>query len=211
MGRPREHDEATARALLDAGEELVAVAGPAAVGVRSVAREVGVPTRAVYSLFGSQAGLVQALAARGYWLLADLVSAVPSSDDAAADLVAAGVEGFRPFALTRPGLFRLTFERVPTEVVSGAAVGDASDASYQALITRIRRAQRAAVIDDRPEEEVAFAFHACCLGLATSELSREPPPVGSNFWRPVHGIDGEKLWRGALGALVAGFAPGHVG
>lgn len=206
MGRPREHDETTRKALLDASELLLAAEGPDAVGVRSVAREAGVSTRAVYSLFGSKAGLLQELAARGYRLLADRVEGLPATDDPAADLITAGVEGFRHFALTRPGLFRLTFERIPAEVSSSVA-NEASRASYEALVARIRRAQEAGVIDDRPEEEIAFAFHACCLGLATSELSREPPPVGSNFWQRVSGIEGEQLWRGALGALIAGFAP----
>ena len=92
-------------------------------------------------------------------------------------------------------------------VVTNPQAAEGSLASYHALLRWIRRAQEAGAIDSRPEEEVAFAFHSCCQGLAGGELSREPPPVGSGFWRPVHGIDGEKLWRGALTALVAGLAP----
>lgn len=53
---------------------------------------------------------------------------------------------------------------------------------------------------------MAFAFHAC-QGLAGGELSRQPPPIGTNFWRSLQDIDGEKLWRDALNALVAGLAP----
>jgi hypothetical protein len=48
---------------------------------------------------------------------------------------------------------------------------------------------------------------ATSTARAGGGLSREPPPVGSGFWLPVHGIDGERLWRGALTALVAGLAP----
>ncbi|MDX1658693.1 MAG: TetR/AcrR family transcriptional regulator [Nitriliruptorales bacterium] len=206
MGRPREHDETTAEALLDAGEELLATGGQDAVSVRAVTRAVEVPTRAVYSLFGSKAGLLQALAARGYRLLADRVDGVAATDDALADLVAAGMEGFRPFALAHPGLFRLTFQRVPAEVVSDATVSEAAFASYRSLVRWIERAQESGAIDGRPAEELAFAFHSCCLGLATSELSREPPPVGGNFWEPVRDVDGADLWRGALEALVTGFS-----
>lgn len=206
MGRPPVHDDNTRQALLDAAEQHLAEAGPDAVGVRSVARDVGVPTRAVYSLFGSKAGLLQALAARGYRLLATEVAGLPATDDPFTDLVAAGVKGFRPFALERPGLFRLTFERVPAEVVSDSDVSHASLDSYEALTRWIRRARDAGVVADRPIEEMAFGYHACCLGLATSELSRQPPPVGSNFWRPVHGIDGEHLWHAALSAYVLGLA-----
>lgn len=207
MGRPREHDETTGAALLDAAEALLADGGPDAVTVRGVARAVGVPTRAVYSLFASKEGLIQHLAAHGYQLLADRVNGLSATDDPAADLVNAGVHGFRYFALTRPHLFRLTFERVSTDVAGNPQASEAALASYHALVGWIRRAQQAGAIDDRPEEEVAFAFHSCCQGLAGGELSREPPPIGSNFWRPVHGIDGEKLWNGTLTALVAGLAP----
>lgn len=207
MGRPREHDEATGEALIDAAEQLLAVGDPTAVTVRAVAREVGVPTRAVYTLFGSKEGLLEALAARGYHLLAERVAAVEPTDDPAADLVTAGIEGFRVFALDHPGLFRLTFERVATDVLADSRALRAATDSYLALVQWIRRAQETGVIDDRPEQEVAFAFHACCLGLATSELSREPPPVGSSFWHPVAGVDGLVLWRGALTAVVDGLAP----
>lgn len=211
MGRPREHDETTAQVLLDAAERLLAVGDPTAVTVRAVARDADVSTRAVYSLFDSKEGLLEALAARGFHVLADGVAAVQPTDDPAADLVTAGIEGFREFALARPGLFRLTFERTATAVIADSDALRAATASYLALVAWIRRAKDAGVIDDRPEQEVAFAFHACCLGLATSELSREPPPVGSTFWGPVAGIDGVVLWRGALTALVAGLAPRPAG
>lgn len=209
MGRPREHDEATGEALLDAAEALLADGGPEAVTVRAVAGAVGVPTRAVYSVFSSKEGLIHALAARGYRLLTERVSGLPATDDPAADLVNAGVNGFRHFALSRPHLFRLTFERVPTDVVADPEASDVRLASYRALLRWIRRAQHAGAIDDRPEQEVAFAFHSCCQGLAGTELARQPPPIGSNFWRPVAGIAGEKLWKDTLTALVAGLAPAH--
>ena len=53
MGRPKEHDEATGVALLDAAERLVATGGVGALSVRAVAEAVGTTTRAIYSVFGS--------------------------------------------------------------------------------------------------------------------------------------------------------------
>ena len=206
MGRPPEHDEETARRLLDAAEGLVRTGGPDAVAVRAAAREADVSTQAVYSLFGGKDGLLQALAVRGYGLLTDLVRGTPTTDDPAADLVTIGIEGFRTFALSHPGLFRLAFERVPATVVADSRAARAALASYDSLIARVERAQAADVLEDRPVDEIGFAFHSCCVGLATSELSREPPPVGSGFWRPVRGIDGSQLWRVALSALIEGFA-----
>ena len=54
MARPNKHDATTREALLDAAETLLAVGGPDAVSVRSVADAVAVSTRAVYSVFGSK-------------------------------------------------------------------------------------------------------------------------------------------------------------
>lgn len=207
MGRPREHDAATGRVLLDAAEQLLAEGGPEAVSVRGVAEAVGTSTRAVYSVFGAKAGLISGLAARGYTILGDALRSLSPTDDPAADLVAVGLRGFRPFAVERPHLFRLTFERVPAGVVTDREVVRAAVDGYRELAATIERAQEAGVIDGRPVEDVAVAFHALCQGLAGVELSREPPPVGAGFWGPIHGRDAEPLWRGSLEALVAGLAP----
>lgn len=207
LGRPREHDEATAKVLLDAAEQLLAELGPDGVSVRAVARVAETSTRAVYSLFDSKAGLIDALATRGYTDLTQRVKGLAATDDPAADLVAVGVHAFRPFVRERPHLFRLTFERVTSQVVADPAAATAAYDSYLSLVQWIRHAQHAGVIDDRPEQEVAFAYHALCQGLAGGELSREPPPVGASFWGAVGDIEGERLWAGALTALVAGLAP----
>lgn len=207
MGRPKEHDEKTGEALLDAAEALLARGGPDAISIRAVAEAVGTTTRAVYTVFGSKAALVEGLAARGYRLLTSYVTALPVTDDAAADLVAAGLRGFRRFAVERPHLYRLAFERIPAGITSTPVVGAAAASSYQALVTRVRRALQAGVLDERPEIEIAFAYHALCQGLASAELSRQPPPVGAGFWGHAQGMDAEQAWLTSLNALVAGLAP----
>ncbi len=205
MGRPKEHGEQTGTALLDVAERLMAAGGESAVTVRAVADAAGTTTRAVYSVFGAKEGLVGALAGRGYRLLTELVGGLSPTDDAAADLVEAGVSGFRAFALTRPALFRLTFEQVSAQTAAMPAISADATASYEALVRWIRRARDAGLVSGLSDAEAAFAFHSLCVGLATSELSRRPPPEGAGFWRPVRELDGEQLWRTALTALVAGF------
>ncbi len=207
MGRPREHDDTTAAGLLDAAEGLLASRGAGAVTVRAVAEAGDTTTRAVYSLFGGKAGLVEQLAGRGYDVLTGLVSSLPESDDPAADLVAAGVKGFRVFATERPHLFRLTFEHVTAETVQDREVRLRARGSYEALVRWIARAQQAGVVDDRPEAEVAFAFHSLCVGLAITALSRRLPPEGPGFWPGVADLSDEALWEAALTALVRGMAP----
>src|SRR5215469_11570553 len=98
MGRRRRHDSQTREQLLDAAEQLIGDGGASALSTRSVAEKAGTTTRAVYSVFGSKDALVDALMGRAFELLAERVDAVPLTNDAGEDLVAAAVMGYRPFA-----------------------------------------------------------------------------------------------------------------
>ncbi|HEX6302403.1 MAG TPA: TetR/AcrR family transcriptional regulator [Acidimicrobiia bacterium] len=205
MGRPREHDESTATALLQAAEVLIAEEGPDGVSVRGVSEAAGTSTRAVYSLFGSRQGLLEALAARGYHILIELVDAVPQTNDPFRDLVSVGSKAFRTFAIEHPHLFRLTFERVPSEILSTPEVKLAAKTSLDALLRHVDRALDAGVITGN-RIEIAYSFHALSQGLAGGELSTEPPPVGSGMWS-FAGFDMEQVWESGLTALMTGMSP----
>src|SRR5262245_56592014 len=107
VGRPKLHGEKTADALLETAERIVEAEGLDALTVRRVAEGVGTTTRAVYSVYGSKNGLIVALGRRAFELLRADVEALPATDDPAADLVEAGVEVFRRFAVEHPSLFRI--------------------------------------------------------------------------------------------------------
>jgi len=111
VGRPKEHNQRTSAALLDAAERIVAADGLGAVSVRALADEVHTTTRAIYSLFGSKDGLIAALGARIFDLLAAAVDAVPTTQDPGADLVEAGVKGFRRLVVEHPALFQLGIQQ----------------------------------------------------------------------------------------------------
>src|SRR6478735_4436160 len=114
MGRPAQHDEQTRAALLAVAEQLLTDHGPDAVSVRAVADGAGTSTRAVYALFGAKEGLLGALAEHGFDTLGQLVQGLPVTADPIRDLVAAGMDGFRAWALAHPALYRLTFDRLMT-------------------------------------------------------------------------------------------------
>jgi AcrR family transcriptional regulator len=212
MARPRIHTEATGEALLEAAVALLREGGPDRISVRAVAEATGTSSRAVYAVFGSRQALVDAVAERGYQGLATLVDRVPVTDDPVADLVAAGVDGFRAFATAEPEIFRLTFEQVSAEVLARPRVGRAALAAYRALERRVVRAQEAgAVHRARDVETVVFAFHSACQGLASSELAAASPPRGPGFWPMLAGRDLRQVWTTALRALVTGLgsAPGE--
>ncbi len=211
MARPTKHDENTREALLDAAEALLAAYGPDAVSVRSVADKVGVSTRAVYSVFGSKPGLMGALAARGFHRLADLVNGLPITSDPLADLAAAGPCAFRVFALERPHLFRITFDRISEEIYSQPETYPALFASFSALESRFNRAVETGQLAKRPMVELVFMYHSFCCGLAANELSTLPPPVGANFWKVAQGVDFNALWEDALAAFVRGLGAGRTG
>jgi AcrR family transcriptional regulator len=189
VGRPRRHGSETADRLLDGAERIVESEGLDALTVRRVAEEVGTTTRAVYSVFGSKDGLVVALGIRAFDFLRETIAALPETDDPAADLVDAGVQVFRRFAVEHPSLFEVGFrECVPD------AVRDAADAALAGLVYRVERLEEAGLLGGRRVADAVLAFHSLCEGLASVEL---------RGWMPRS--DGERLRREALAALVHGF------
>src|SRR6188472_199497 len=148
MGRPREHDERTAAALLAAAERAVAEGGPEALSVRGVANEVGTTTRAVYSLFGSKDGLLAALGARAFDFLRDGLDALPKTDDPVADLVETGLV-FRRLATERPALYAIGVERDLPRLPPWQPVCDAADAAFDVLLLHVARLGEAGLLGDQ--------------------------------------------------------------
>jgi AcrR family transcriptional regulator len=193
MGRPREHDERTAAALLQAAERMVGESGPDGLSLRGVATAAGTSTRAVYSLFGSKDGLIAALGVRAFDLLRDGLDELPETDDPAADLVAAGLM-FRRFAIEHPALFAIGVQRSAPATV-WPKVQPAAFEAFQVLEARIARLADAGLLGGRSVRGAAWQFHALCEGLAAVELRGGHP-----------GADARQTSEQALGALIAGFA-----
>jgi AcrR family transcriptional regulator len=195
MGRPREYDEKTAEALLEAAERIVNEGDLEALSVRRVADEIGVTTRAVYSLFGSKDGLVVALGARAFDLLKASLDASPMTGEPASDLIAAGALIFRRFALGHPALFRIGVQRMSVAPELACQFLDAANHAMGSLHGRISRLADYNRLGARSVAEAACEFHALCEGLAAIELRGIVTPDAA-----------ERLWRSAIGALVAGWS-----
>ncbi|MGH9188406.1 MAG: TetR/AcrR family transcriptional regulator [Acidimicrobiales bacterium] len=98
---------------------LIALAAPRGCPFE-LAREVGTTTQAVYTRFGSRAGLlVDTLACRAFEILAAGLEDLPVTDDPTADLVEARVGVFRRFVLEHPALYRIAFQRVEPDLHAG--------------------------------------------------------------------------------------------
>jgi AcrR family transcriptional regulator len=195
MGRPREHDERTAAALLEAAERIIEDGGVDALSVRGVADAVGVTTRAVYSVYGSKEGLLVALGAHGSRLLARAVGAQRRTADPARDLAVAGLR-FRAWALEHPSLFRVAVQRLLPDPALAAKFGAAANEAFAVLEGKVQRVQDAGQLGKRTVRDAAVEYHALCEGLASVELRGALIPAGAE----------ERVWRDALAALVAGFA-----
>lgn len=198
MGRPREHDEQTKRALTAAAEELVAEGGPDALSVRAVAEIAGTTTRAVYSLFGSKDGLVDALAQRAFELLRAGLEELPETDDPAADLVEVGVVVFRRFVRNHPSLFRIAFQRVVPGLQAGRELISARQGALTGLEARVQRLENAGLLGRKSVRQATVEFNAMCEGLANAELR------GATL-RILPEGDEERAWRDGLLTLVEGF------
>jgi AcrR family transcriptional regulator len=194
MGRPREHDEDTAAALLTAAERAVAHGGSEALSVRGIARDVGTTTRAVYSLFGSKDGLIAALGAQAFEFLREGLEALALSDDRVTDLVEAGLV-FRRLAIERPALYSIGIQRDLPELPPWRRVSDAADAAWAVLRERVARLDDAQGLGDSTVTEATLQFHAMCEGLATLERRGTRTP-----------FDAERIWRAGLRSLITGWA-----
>ena len=205
VGRPKEHGDEIAAALLTAAERTIEERGIEALSVRGVASEVGTTTRAVYSVFGSKDGLLAALGTHAFNLLGEGVDGIPRTEDPRGDLIAAGMM-FRRFATEHPSLFALGIQR---QLPSGTwrHVSDAAQAAFQSLMALVARLEEPQLLGERTVSEAAVEFHALCEGLAAVELRRIAPMVGrgaklaTGAHRPRRGLRAQR--RANVGLSVA--------
>jgi AcrR family transcriptional regulator len=195
VGRPREHDESTRAALLAAAERLIHEHGPDAASVRAVADDVGTTTRAVYSVFGSKQGLLEALATRFFEELHRAIDAVELTEDAAADLIEAGMQAFRRTVMTHPSLYRLVFLRVVPDLELGPEFGQVAYGAFGRMQSLVERVAPGPWVHER-----ALAWHALTEGLASMEVRGQMLDT----------LNAEQVWRNALTSLVRAFQSDDV-
>jgi AcrR family transcriptional regulator len=120
------------RALLDTALEAVGEQGPAAVSLRDVARRAGVSHAAPTHHFGDKTGLMTALAAEGWELLADALAETAAEGD---DFGALGV-AYVVFATSHPAHFA---------VMRAPGLARADDPALEAAMARAREQLEAGV------------------------------------------------------------------
>lgn len=94
--------------LIETATRLLERQGPSAIQARSLAREAGASTMAVYSTFGGMPELLRAVADEGYRSLAAAFAGAPKTDDPVADIFRLALI-YRSVARRNPHLYDLMF------------------------------------------------------------------------------------------------------
>jgi AcrR family transcriptional regulator len=155
------------RALLDTALEAIGEQGPAAVSLRDVARRAGVSHAAPTHHFRDKTGLLTALAAEGWSLLADALQEVAAGEGDFAELGVAYVV----FATSHPAHFA---------VMRAPGLARADDPELDAAMGRARAQLRSGVQrfeagSTRDADATALAAWSLVHGLAALILEGAIP------------------------------------
>jgi AcrR family transcriptional regulator len=163
MARPRLHDEALRRRLLEVTSVAVSERGAAGVTVRDVAARAGTSASAVYSLYGGRDALVRAVGDEAFARFAGRLDAAPRTGDPGADLLALGL-AYREHALAEPEFYRVMFS------TAGAGAQDPG---------------RETAVDSAAFGALHDAVAAVLSGSGRAADAREP---ALTLWALVHGL-----------------------
>jgi AcrR family transcriptional regulator len=161
---PPYHHGDLGRAVIDRALEVVAERGPSALSLRSLASDLGVSHTAPRYHFGSNAGVLTAIATEGFVLLRDRLAARREEGAPFLELGVAYVE----FAAAHPAHFTVMFQ--PTLLIDDdPAYLAASDSAFAEL----RAGVDALSSSGSPRDAAAAVLAAWSLmhGLATLELT----------------------------------------
>ena len=160
----RYHHGDLRRAVLDAAVTVITESGPSGVSLRDLARRAGVSHAGPIHHFGDKAGVLTALAAEGYTLLAD---AVIDAQQRTGQLVEMGVAYIR-FAVEHRAHFEVMF-RPDLYHADDPAVASARQRASEALVSGA-----GSVTDRQPGSDtdlLAVAAWSLVHGFATLWLT----------------------------------------
>ena len=111
-GKPAYHHGDLARALIEAGRDILVEKGTDGLSLRAVAARAGVSPAAPYAHFKSKKALLRAISASGFAELADNMTAnTAPGDDWKETFLVYGVT-YIEFAIRNPDIYRLMFARI---------------------------------------------------------------------------------------------------
>ena len=161
----RYHHGDLRRALVEAALELLLEGGTEALGMRELARRVGVSAAAPYRHFRDKQALIQAVAATGFALFLEAIEAAKAGVPPEEQL-GAMAEAYVHFALRYPRLYKLMFSSELGKF-EDKDLRRAADAAYASL------AMTAAKEDPDAPGEAAISAWAFVHGLSMLLLDEQ--------------------------------------
>jgi AcrR family transcriptional regulator len=162
------HEAHQREAIIAAARRLLDEEGPRALTTRRIAEACGLSTMAIYSRFGSKEGVVEALYTNGFAELTAALGRVRRTASPAND-VARLTEAYRAFALDRPSVYSVMFERVIAEFRPGPQSAALAQEAFLVLEHRV-----ADLVGCRPgsphASRAAYSLWALVHGLVMLEL-----------------------------------------
>lgn len=171
------------RSLLEAAARILAAEGPEALTLRRVAGEIGTSTMAVYTWYGSKAGLLRAVFVEAFTRFRDRLQAELQGDDPLADLLRMGA-GYRANALDNPNLYAVMFGRAPGGWEPEPEDLELAMGTFVLLEEAVARCTEAGALVGDPRE-VALQISAAAHGAVALELNRAPEDLGGGgrtYW-----------------------------
>jgi len=161
---PTYHHGDLRRAVLDRAAEVIADEGPGLFSLRSLAADLGVSHAAPRHHFGSRKGVLTALAAEGFTVLAEQLREVRETGGGFADVGVAYVR----FAVAHPSHFEVMFAPKLLDQ-NDAALSDARELTFAELRGGVQALENEGRVADPPA--AVLAAWSIVHGIATLALS----------------------------------------
>jgi AcrR family transcriptional regulator len=172
--------------LIEAGMRMLESRKSEDLGLRELAREVGVSATAVYRHFPDKQALLRAIAARGFAVMGQLQAEAASGGAGRAAFMAVG-EAYVRFALAYPGVFRLMFSCAPPRDLFTMPLDELS------LPLRLLRGQVAATmppgLGEAEQKIAAIRAWALVHGLAILALDGMIPADDKLISAVIHSLN----------------------
>lgn len=165
--------------LLASAEMLLAKHGPDKISIRELARQAGISTMGIYTLFGGKDGIMRALYAEGFARLYQHAAAAEDRAQPAKWLFDALI-AYRRFALANVGFYRLMFggDKRFVPIDRNARFGtlvvpdQGAYPSYGSLVDAFAAGQRLGNFTDaRSADDLAHLAWAIIHGLVSLEIA----------------------------------------
>lgn len=172
MARPRTHDDAVRRRLLEAASAAVAAGGASGLSLRSTAEEASTTTAAIYSLFGSREALITAVVEEGFRRFGAHLATVEKTRQPAEDLIALGV-AYRANALQNPHFYRVMFGPASGDIAAGRG-----EETFAVLVDAVARAADCDDAQARLRAQRVWAYVHGLVNLELADLVLVPSDAG---------------------------------